>query len=307
MNKKKSFTLIELLVVIVIIGILAGVIMISTGSSMNKASVAKTKVFSESVKNNLLLNLVNDWDASNYTKSGTTWTLKDSWGSNDGSFRSAPSSSVCSDASGAEACPQLQTDSDIGDVLVFSGADGERINIDANWSANFESVHGPSTLEVWFNQTAERAASYIFSDNCVEWGFYINNNALGASLYGGYSVQNINLNSWYHVVLVHDHSIDDPATATTKETAVKIYVNGEKKVNSVRNITTQNGYTDYPLMIGDDNCTADREFVGKVKQVRIYNMPLAESAIKQNYFSGLKDLLNLGQISEEEYKERINE
>ena len=38
-NKQKSFTLIELLVVIVIIGILAGVIMISTSSSIDKWKV----------------------------------------------------------------------------------------------------------------------------------------------------------------------------------------------------------------------------------------------------------------------------
>ncbi|MFA7157144.1 MAG: prepilin-type N-terminal cleavage/methylation domain-containing protein [Bacilli bacterium] len=49
-NKQTSFTLIELLVVIVIIGILAGLIMISTSSSINKASIAKAKVFDDSTK-----------------------------------------------------------------------------------------------------------------------------------------------------------------------------------------------------------------------------------------------------------------
>ena len=39
--KTKSFTLIELLVVIVIIGILAGVIIVSTSSSISKANFAK--------------------------------------------------------------------------------------------------------------------------------------------------------------------------------------------------------------------------------------------------------------------------
>ena len=44
MRNNKSFTLIELLVVIVIIGILAGVIMISTSSSIDKANFAKAKL-----------------------------------------------------------------------------------------------------------------------------------------------------------------------------------------------------------------------------------------------------------------------
>jgi len=61
MYKEKSFTLIELLVVIVIIGILAGVIMISTSSSIDKANIAKSKVFSENIKDNLILNLTSEF------------------------------------------------------------------------------------------------------------------------------------------------------------------------------------------------------------------------------------------------------
>jgi len=82
-NKQKSFTLIELLVVIVIIGILAGVIMISTSSSIDKANVAKAKTFSESIKNNLMLNLVSEW---NFDDSSNPY--KDFWGNNSCSYGS---------------------------------------------------------------------------------------------------------------------------------------------------------------------------------------------------------------------------
>ena len=57
-QNNKSFTLIEILVTIVIIGILAGVIMISTSSAIDKASISKSKVFSDSVRNSMLLNLI---------------------------------------------------------------------------------------------------------------------------------------------------------------------------------------------------------------------------------------------------------
>jgi len=75
---KKSFTLIELLVVIVIIGILAGVIMISTSSSIDKANVAKIKAFSETIKNSMMMNLMSEFKFDE----GSGGSTKDTWSSN---------------------------------------------------------------------------------------------------------------------------------------------------------------------------------------------------------------------------------
>ncbi|MGI6340879.1 MAG: type II secretion system protein [Minisyncoccales bacterium] len=83
MNKKnKSFTLIELLVVIVIIGILAGVIMISTSSSIDKANIAKAKVFEESVMNDLAANMTFRWTFDE----GSGVDVGDVWNSNNGTL-----------------------------------------------------------------------------------------------------------------------------------------------------------------------------------------------------------------------------
>ena len=81
--RNKSFTLIELLVVIVIIGILAGVIIVSTSSSINKANIAKVKVFENSVLNELGANMVSRWKLDEIV--GTT-TTPDVWGSNTGTL-----------------------------------------------------------------------------------------------------------------------------------------------------------------------------------------------------------------------------
>jgi len=85
MNKNKSFTLIELLVVIVIIGILAGVIMISTSSSIDKASIAKLKVFEESVANDLAGNMVSRWKLDG--------DADDDWGNSNGTIYGATAKS----------------------------------------------------------------------------------------------------------------------------------------------------------------------------------------------------------------------
>jgi len=86
MNKQKSFTLIELLVVIVIIGILAGVIMISTSSSIDKANLAKAKGFYNNTKNLPLLNTLSKWSADYVNKNVSSWTLDDQVGIKDGVF-----------------------------------------------------------------------------------------------------------------------------------------------------------------------------------------------------------------------------
>jgi len=91
-NKNKSFTLIELLVVIVIIGILAGVIMISTSSSINKANFAKAQAFSSTVQNELLSNLVSEWTFNEPQEGNIT---KDSWGNNHGTVVGATQTDDC--------------------------------------------------------------------------------------------------------------------------------------------------------------------------------------------------------------------
>jgi len=128
--KTKSFTLIELLVVIVIIGILAGVIIVSTSSSINKANFAKAQAFSNTVQQELLLNLVSEWTFDNANN-----PAEDTWGNNDGTVNGA---TYQNKASGK--CVY-------GGCYSFDGND--YIDIPSNNLFNFGA--GDFTYSAWFN------------------------------------------------------------------------------------------------------------------------------------------------------------
>jgi len=139
--RNKSFTLIELLVVIVIIGILAGVIIVSTSSSINKANFAKAQAFSNTVQQELLLNLVSEWTFDNESKLG-----EDTWGNNDGIIVGT-----------------VQSEGDLcvfGKCAYFPGIVGNYIQV--NNSSSLENIN-EITLSFWFKNYTTGTSQGIIS------------------------------------------------------------------------------------------------------------------------------------------------
>ncbi|MDD4661943.1 MAG: type II secretion system protein, partial [Candidatus Pacebacteria bacterium] len=130
--KTKSFTLIELLVVIVIIGILAGVIIVSTSSSINKANLAKAQSFSNTVQNELLLNLVSEWT---FDEGGA----EDTWGNNDATLGDGATSTTY---------PTLVTGDNCisGSCMSFDG--GDYVTVASNGLNKFSAQS--FTISEWF-------------------------------------------------------------------------------------------------------------------------------------------------------------
>jgi len=294
--KSKSFTLIELLVVIVIIGILAGVIMISTSSSIDKASRAKAITFSASVQESLLSNLVSEWtfnegDAG-YNRSATNNDVKDTWGSNNATV-SGP--------------PQLKGGSDcvFGKCLSFNGSTNY-VDCGNKSSLEFEKN---LTISFWVYRNEETGSSQAFisklylNDSLSPWASYTvsydrsNNNKLEFFL--GFTdnsyVQNfvsdypLSLYTWYNIVVTYDGY-------------AKVYINGENKYKSdFINKSLKYSSSDN-VFLGKSKTIF---FNGSIDDVRFYNAALSSTQIKQNYIAGLNSMLANGNILKEEYSQII--
>jgi len=260
--RDKSFTLIELLVVIVIIGILAGVIMISTSSSIDKANIAKIKVFSESIKNSLILDLISEWKFDE--SSGNQ--IQDLWGnSSNGNFGCY--GSECQNPKWinrdcvSNTCIKfyyLRKYNDIG------GAAGSYIKIEEN-----DFIISNRNL-------------IIYTDNDSSPELYIDN-----------FFSSSEIDTWVHIV------------QTFSESQITVYKNSQTnstfKSSSNIELTTNKS----ALWFG---CDAGSNYFlnGIMDNVRIYNAALSSAQIKQNYIADLNSMLANGNMSKEEYNERIN-
>jgi len=283
----KSFTLIELLVVIVIIGILAGVIMISTSSSIDKANIAKSKVFEESIANDLSANMVSRWkfDQINYPAVNQT---PDAWGNNTGTLINAPI------LKNANECVS-------GSCFSFSG--GNRY-IECN-NDNSLNVRDKITISAWIKPTGLNVNYQgIVVKGALNYGIHlmtganVDQNKIGiwARLeetwtYLGYSPV-VSLNDWNFIVWTYDGLNS------------KLY-NAGNVLSYPRsgNLT----YDTNKLRIGLDGPYGGSSFDGLIDDVRIYNAALSSAQIKQNYIAGLDSLLSNGNISKEDYNQRISE
>ena len=275
--KTKSFTLIELLVVIVIIGILAGVIIVSTSSSIGKANFAKAQAFSNTVQQELLLNLVSEWtfDEGN---------AQDSWGNNDGTVSGATykskSDGVCV----------------YGGCYSFNGSD-DYIDLVQN-VINFNNNSFTFSSWTYFRSFTNRGSIY----NCLagmgsmsDYGWGIGITSSKNTFYAGVSSEFVSINisnlinNWHHIVLVQD----------VANNTMKFYVDGTlASRTTTREITEVNNF-----YLGRSLSYRSGDQI--IDETRIYKAALTTSEIKQEYIAGLNSLLANNSISKEEYDERL--
>ena len=277
--RNKSFTLIELLVVIVIIGILAGVIIVSTSSSIGKANFAKAQAFSNTVQQELLLNLVSEWTFDNASNPG-----EDTWGNNNGTVN------------GATYVPKLDNRCVYGGCYSFDVGDyitcGNSRELDLTKEITATAwIHLNDYAETYHIVSKYHSASYgtwylsTGSTNTKKLRYTFIDQNMGYR--EGESSRDIPLKEWAFVGWSFNNGV------------AKLYIDGYKESFGNYNVNMVSNSVNAVVNIGRSS------MYGLIDDVRIYNNALTTSQIKEQYITGLNSLLANNNISKEEYDQRI--
>jgi prepilin-type N-terminal cleavage/methylation domain-containing protein len=286
LKAEKAFTLIELLVVIAIVGILAGLAVVNMSGATEAARIAKLKVFASSMNNSLLSNRASEWKFDE----GIGTTTADTVGTNNGTFVSSPAWK-----SGADCVS--------GGCLGFDGND-DYIDV-----GSMASVNGVSQLTIsgWVKRISGFGALFFKqSDSSSVWIEVAWHSSSGLVFITNGSSDYVRMtipagNDWKLVTCVFD------GTQTGNANRSKIYINGVLQsaiyAGTIPDTTASPSGT---AKIGRDmwNGTTLNAFID---EVRIYNAALTASAIREDYLAGLDKLLANGQITNQDYQQRLTD
>jgi hypothetical protein len=280
-QSQKSFTLMEIMVIIAVIGILAAVFISRMPGASDRVNIAKGQAWSNSIRNSLTGGRVFEWNFDE----GEGTTTADKTGTNTGTLINGPiwkSGSNCVSGS----CLEFDGSNDyvsVPDVPSLEIAGNLTLSF---WvkpdvlSNNFMPVATKNYSKEWLIAVdvrgTARAIAWRHGDGTVEYGTFDNVFTDGEI--------------WYHIACSRTFS---PKKLTCYKNGVKLGT-----VPYVKDIT--NGKT--PLTIGSGY---SYYYKGLIDEVRIYDSALPLSAIRKDYIAGLDQLLAEGQITKEDYRQRL--
>jgi len=283
---KQAFTLIELLVVIAIIGILSGLIVVTMNGVTQKANVAKAQVFSNSLRNALMLNLVSEWKLDQVSSN----QVSDSWGSNIGTL--SDSGGTCDSTH----CPQLQTAGCVyNNCLYFDGTDY------INFGDVLDIGTSDLTMSVWVKPSLPFSGTKGIigkANDGVDDGRYSICVSSGSKIRAvfdpgtGQAIDSINnlVSDWNFLTATWD-----------RDGNMKLYLNGIFEGDiSISAGNGQNYNTTIPFLIGAYQI-GGYYFIGSIDDARVFFSVLPSSKIKEQYYAGINSLLTNKNISAKDY------
>jgi prepilin-type N-terminal cleavage/methylation domain-containing protein len=287
---KQAFTLIELLVVIAIIGILSGLIVVSMGGVTQKANVAKAQVFSNSLRNSLMIDMISEWKFDGTSTDGSVVTssdVLDTWSSvNNGSVGGSPivrTGSNCVNGS----CIEFGTSNYIG-CGISTTLDVTDITVEA-WAL---MTSMPTTEASLVSKGAQGSNNHFwlyYQPTTTRFYLEYSNGTTRTSAVCPIVSK---LNTWFNVVGTYD--------GTTGYCYVD-GIRGDAKTTLSGNMVANN----QTLTIGRYSANGAYYWPGRIDNVRLYKTAASTSQIKELYYVGLNKLLSSGSITREEYNQRI--
>lgn len=288
---KTAFTLVELLVVIAIVGILSGLIIIGMSSSINSARIAKAQIFSSSLRDSLLSNLISEWKFEGPTAidslAGTSDAV-DTWGSNNATSLN-------------QVIVKGGSDCVYGKCLSFNNTNNSSIDCGA-----FQYLP-MFTLSAWIKANVNITDDFrtiinktVSTTNRNYWLALETGTAVTSIRFSVSGVANVitgttalNDNKWHLVTAAYNNS------------SVKIYVDGALDMTPV-SISGAADNSAANLYIGYQPSGSTRGFNGLIDEVRIFNSGIPTSQIREIYYSGLNRLLSKNLITFESYQNNLN-
>jgi len=277
---KSAFTLIELLVVIAVIGILSGLIVVSMSGMTDSANIAKAQVFSNSLRNSIMLDMSSEWKLEG--------NVNDSWGTNNGSTSGSPVTLT----TGCAQSSCLNFDGS-NDYLIIP--DNDSLDFPEDYTIEMFAYNGANgaTYPTLFNKALQSAANgffwvYTSGTNEVDIVYQYSNGANFIMT----SFSNIfPKDKWTHLVF----------TFTNSTKALKLYTNGNL-YPATRTLTNALPVDDGVLYFGNYGANVSGYFFkGKMDEIKWYKVAIPASVIKEHYYSALNGMFILGNINKEEY------
>lgn len=286
-NNKNNlgFTIIELMVTILIISILSSIIInrITQSQAQSQADLLKVKIFSGTVKNRLIENLVAEWTLDD---TGATIVNTSDYGAdlNCTSYNTTPQTSANCINNGC---------------LSFNGS-SSYLNCGNSIAANITNA---LTIEAWV-KTSNIGYNTIIHKGSTGWGSgYWASVKSGSASDNVFSIQGVsdfrwgpypNDGNWHYMVFIYNQS----------QSKMIVYIDGkflqDKSVSG-----TPTGFSGQTLWIGLVH-SPQYPFNGLMDEVRIYNAPLTIVEIQDHYYAGLNKLLAKGAITQLEYNQRVS-